>query len=147
MGSGTPTGTHRAQGQPAKELIAQFLSCPDNALLGFLREFRERPKFKVCFSALRSTREPAPAQEDFVHWIDVFDRFDDILARAAPSPASSSSDASFMAIYNLGDVCSVSFLGRLLTRAARRHRHGGASGLVPAHRGQRQQELQSVRLH
>jgi hypothetical protein len=85
----------------AKDLIGQFLQCPDAELLPFLRAFRDRPKFKVC----RYTNDALVSlcfKEDFFHWADVFDRFDDILAKAAPAKAPA--ESGLIPLYTPGEV-------------------------------------------
>ncbi len=89
------------QSAMAKDLIMQFLNCPEDQFLAFLSGFRDRPKFKVRTLWCRKLTP----QEDFFHWIDVFDRFDDVLARAAPPAAT---DSPYITVYSPGEVGSLS---------------------------------------
>ena len=99
-------GTLSQKNESTRVFITQLLACADDAdLLTFLRGVKERPKIKasarICFPCLSLMRN-IELQEDFLHWADVLDRFDSILAAAAPS-AGTSSDA-IIDIYEVGSV-------------------------------------------
>ena len=77
-------------------MIQEILGCSSDAeLLAVLQSVRDRPRSKVETTVSRglclviSHTCAVAAQEDFLVWVDVFDRFDEVLSRCQPAdPAS-----------------------------------------------------------